>query len=111
MRMIFVMDRELKNKGFDIVKEGTSVVLNEYRGHQRKLVVPDSVAVIGSHAFRRCLSLEEIEIPGSVLVIDAEAFNGCHGLRRIQFHEGLIESEAVRSGTVLPSARSASLPV
>ena len=79
------------NSLFDIKQENTSMILKEYRGHQQRLVVPASVTIIGAHAFRRCVSLEELEIPETVRIIDTEAFNGCHGLRRIIFREGLLE--------------------
>lgn len=76
---------------FDLVEQENEIVLKNYRGHQKKVVLPDTITVIGENAFRRCLFIEEMEIPSNVKRIEAEAFNGCHGLRKLTLCDGLRE--------------------
>ncbi|MBQ7991600.1 MAG: leucine-rich repeat domain-containing protein [Solobacterium sp.] len=76
---------------FETSGSGDYLTLTQYRGHQTQAVIPDFISAIGENAFRRNLTLREVEIPGSVIVIGSEAFNGCIGLRKVVFHEGLQE--------------------
>ena len=46
--------------------------------------IPNSVTIIGDHAFSKCSSLESVEIPNSVTEIGDNAFNGCYGLKRVE---------------------------
>ena len=48
-----------------------------------KVVIPNSVTSIGSHAFYDCASLTSIIIPNSVTSIGSNAFGGCTSLRSI----------------------------
>ena len=48
-----------------------------------KVIIPDSVAVIGNNAFDGCYRLPEVTIPTGVQRIGTYAFNGCEGLRKV----------------------------
>ena len=44
------------------------------------VTIPESVSIIGSHAFEGCSGLERVTIPGSVTTIGRGAFEGCSDL-------------------------------
>ena len=48
-----------------------------------KLVIPDGVTSIGSHAFAHCTGLTEVTIPNSVTSIGNSSFHGCTGLTEV----------------------------
>ena len=74
---------------YEICVRDGETVLTAYRGHFKKVEIPDEITVIGISAFRRCFTIEELVLPPSVKTIEAEAFNGCYGLKQIHFSEGL----------------------
>ncbi len=47
------------------------------------LVIPNSVTIIGNHAFRECSSLTSVTIPNSVTSIGYEAFWACSSLTSV----------------------------
>ena len=49
------------------------------------IVIPDSVANIGSSAFSKCIALTKLEIPDSVINIGERAFYGCTSLTSIKY--------------------------
>ena len=55
----------------------------------QKVVIPNSVKQIDSSAFKGCTSLEEIVIPDSVTEIGRDAFNGCTSLEEIVIPESV----------------------
>lgn len=55
----------------------------------KKIVLPDSIQVIGEKAFIHMLSLREINIPSSVVSIGPFAFNGCKKLKQITIPESV----------------------
>lgn len=52
-------------------------VLEQYRGRDTNVVIPDGVTAIGYGAFYDCSSLRSIVIPDSVTEIGYKAFDGC----------------------------------
>lgn len=48
-----------------------------------KIVLPETITVIGSRAFEGCHGLKTVTIPGSVTTIDGLAFFGCMGITSI----------------------------
>ncbi len=51
----------------------------------KKVIIPQSVKIIGTDAFRACTALEEIIIPDSVEIIGDEAFIGCTSLKSVDY--------------------------
>ena len=51
----------------------------------KKIVIPSSVKVIESGAFKGCQALTNIEIPNSVIEVGSYAFYGCESLTTIKF--------------------------
>ena len=45
--------------------------------------IPDSVTIIGAHAFEHCNNLQEITLPESITYIGSAAFSHCTSLRKI----------------------------
>lgn len=66
-------------------------VLEEYRGHGKKVVVPSGVKEIGTFAFAYCNEIEEVILPDEVEVIGQFAFEHCTKLARINFSKSLVE--------------------
>ena len=59
-------------------------VLTKYNGTEKDIVIPDSVEVIGEHAFFPCHSMESIVIPNSVKEIQDRAFSCCINLKELK---------------------------
>ena len=57
----------------------------------RKVVLPETVEIIGRDAFAKCVNLREINIPASVQVIMTDAFVECNRLRQIAIPESVRE--------------------
>lgn len=73
---------------FSFEKASGGVLLTEYSGKLRNVVVPreyngEAVAGIGDNAFENHSSLESIVIPDSVTEIGEKAFSGCTSLTAI----------------------------
>ena len=91
-------------------------VLTGYRGHAKKIVVPDTVKIIGEGVFSRPFGygkavrvtipegvteiqkdaflssdLEEIELPSTLKIIGENAFADCRNLRSVTLPEGVKE--------------------
>eukprot|EP00435_Cladocopium_sp_Y103_P059236 s414_g21.t1 len=59
-----------------------------------KLVIPDSVKIIGPNAFRNCDRLEAVMLPESLTEIGSAAFRGCKSLKRIVIPDSVTVIEA-----------------
>ena len=59
-------------------------------GFTGKVVIPDSVEVIGYAAFAGCYRITAIEFPKELLTIEADAFLGCHGLTSVSLPSQLL---------------------
>ncbi len=74
------------------IKEGTVQICDEafadcFDSTFECITIPNSVKMIGRHAFRHCVPLEKIEIPASVELIAIDAFENCDCLTRIEVDE------------------------
>ena len=58
-------------------------ILLRYRGDGGKVVIPDTVTVIGKGAFAECRGLRRVVIPDSVTDIGIKAFFNCVALREV----------------------------
>lgn len=72
-------------------------VLEDYKGHDRDIVIPDNVSKIESWAFYECVSIESVTIPSSVTSIGDYAFMGCTNLKRVIFPESGPVVEALKN--------------
>ena len=57
----------------------------------RKVILPESLTVIGQESFLFAASVEEVEIRGTVTKLGPNAFFGCDALKSLAFKEGLTE--------------------
>lgn len=53
--------------------------------------IPEGVTAIGAHAFGACRSLKELNIPGSVKIIGNNAFTSCQSITGVTVPEGVAE--------------------
>lgn len=69
------------------VPEGTEYISSAFtsNGKLTKVTIPDSVKVIGDHAFDDCTNMVEVDIKGGVELIDEDAFFCCFALETINF--------------------------
>lgn len=72
-------------------------VLEDYKGHDRDIIIPDNVSKIESWAFYECISIESVTIPSSVTSIGDYAFMGCTNLKRVIFPESGPVVEALKN--------------
>lgn len=61
----------------------TAGKLVKYNGASTDVVIPNTVKIIGYHAFYRCQGLSNVTIPNSVTTIEQNAFEDCSGLLRL----------------------------
>lgn len=73
------------------IPEGTTAIDQEYDYDHRvtKLILPDSLTEIGSHAFSNCTKLTSVDLPPALETIMYNAFGGCILLKEISFPNGL----------------------
>jgi len=71
-------------------------VLIEYRGHDKKIVIPAEITAIANWAFWGCENLQSITIPEGVVSIGGYAFYGCSNLSSVDILGSLT---AINSGT------------
>lgn len=57
----------------------------------RKVIIPESVKIIGENCFTESPSLEEVEIRGVVTELEKNAFFNCTALKSLSFKEGLVK--------------------
>ena len=58
-------------------------VLNQYRGDDKSVIIPDGITEIGYRAFSNCSNLSSVAIPAGVTKIGSRAFDGCANLTEI----------------------------
>lgn len=56
-----------------------------------KLIIPDSVKIIGRQAFSACSALETIKLPSEIKEMRAGTFDSCSALKSVIFPNGLTE--------------------
>ncbi|MDE7433438.1 MAG: leucine-rich repeat protein [Lachnospiraceae bacterium] len=71
------------------VRSDGSIYIEEYKGTDSKVVIPESingkkVTAIGVHAFAECKTLEEVVIPDTVTEICAWSFADCSNLKKVK---------------------------
>ena len=69
-------------------KEDGSLWLLKYFGTERRFVIPDTVSVVGTSAFRRAL-VREIKIPASVQMIGHDAFRECKQMETVELPDAV----------------------
>lgn len=65
-------------------------VLIKYHGHDKNVIIPDDVTVIGQLAFAANHTLRSVVIPKSVVNIEMYAFAWCPVLTCVKFPEGSV---------------------
>ncbi|MBQ9673454.1 MAG: leucine-rich repeat protein [Ruminococcus sp.] len=68
------------------IKSGTTAIAGDCFSSTdiKNVVLPNSLKIIGSTAFRECTSIKSITIPNSVTTINSYAFSGCESLTNIK---------------------------
>lgn len=86
----------------DIICDNIVTVIGSsvfYKMPLTKIVLPETIEIIGSNAFNGCSELTDITIPLSITQIDKYAFNGCVGLKSLYISNSLTTiGEKVFSG-------------
>lgn len=75
----------------------------------KKVVIPDSVKLIGEETFRFCTNIETVEFGTGIEEIGAHAFNGCDSLKEVKLSEGLTKL-GIASFSMCSKLSSVSLP-
>ena len=79
---------------FTYAVQNGQAAITAYTGSASELIVPDTlggypVTSIRYCAFRDCASLARVVLPGSIAAIGSNAFQTCVSLSQVQFSEGL----------------------
>lgn len=72
-------------------KDQTVLVFYPGGREDAQYTVPDTVQVIGDHAFYNAKNLTEVRLPDGIKIIQANAFQGCKELASVNFPEGLLQ--------------------
>ena len=104
-----------KIDGLPVVELGSlskdNVIFSQFN-KVKKIIIPNSVKVIGNKAFYNTPDLEEVVFGSNVTIIGREAFYFCSNLKEIELPHGLqVINEAAFAGTglikvILPSTVS-----
>lgn len=65
--------------------------LEKYTGESTTVTIPDTVSVIGQHAFEGCSGLIQVTIPDSVTIIEECAFRYCENLESVDIPASVVE--------------------
>lgn len=81
-------------KGFVYTVKGKTVTINEYKGKEKKVVIPQrisgkKVTKIKSFAFQRNRKVTSVQIPDTITDIGHNAFAGCSNLNRVKFSKNV----------------------
>ena len=57
--------------------------LLRYRGHERKVIIPEGIEFIAANAFNCCQTVTEVILPETLVSIGDSAFGGCTYLKSI----------------------------
>ena len=72
-----------EESGIDVNKTSSAYSVLKTKPEVTSIVIPDSVTIIGSYAFKDCSNLASITIPDGVINIGECTFDGCSGLTSI----------------------------
>lgn len=59
----------------------------------RRIVLPESVKMIGTACFRDCAQLKSIKLPSKITYLSEALFRGCTNLKYVIVHEGVTEMQ------------------
>lgn len=64
-------------------------VLEQYRGREEVIRVPEGIHTIGEGALKGCVSLKKVILPSGLKVILGDAFKGCRKLEEVEIPDGV----------------------
>ena len=80
-----IAEENVRSRDFAVSADG---VLEQYRGNDAEVKVPDGIRVIGQGAFRKS-SAEYVFLPDSVVEIQKDAFADCQRLKAVLIPESV----------------------
>ena len=87
---VYTTDEPSKISNVDgaiIYTNSDAVTFVKYFGTATDIIIPDTVTIIGNHAFTDCISLISVTIPASTTTIAGHAFAYCRNLTSVTFEE------------------------
>lgn len=96
-----------------IILPETITIIGEYAffacDSLESIEIPNGVTHIGTHAFARCAALKNIEVPAGVLTIEDGVFSECHSLVTVTLPDSLVD---IGGGAFLdcPSLENINIP-
>lgn len=73
--------------GTDLTSIPSKFLENRY--NIEHVILPDSLATMGTYAFYNCYNLRDVTLPGSLSQVPEYAFHYCYKLEEVNFNEGL----------------------
>ncbi len=84
----FLENWKTSDDPFDYLVVGDGVLL-AYKGHDKRIMIPQNIKHIGPSVFAKNNSIESVSIPATVQDIGEEAFADCSNLKELMMSEGI----------------------
>jgi hypothetical protein len=72
-------------------KEKTILIKYPSNLKDKIYIIPETVTIVGKHAFQNARNLENITIPNRITLLDESSFDDCKSLRTIEFPKSIVE--------------------
>lgn len=90
-KVLAAIQKQDERAEYEVEKGTTEIGCNAFEGqmHLQKVILPETVAVVGEEAFESCQNLKEITLPEGLREIRADVFRHCVKLNELRLPSSL----------------------